>query len=225
MTGMVHKIGPLPPAEIKRREEFAAKEAAWARVKDESEMFARAKVPARYATADLEHLVSGLPRAYTDICMTLRSLVDEPALMALVGRHGTGKTWMACGLARVFCRNLKSALYCRAIDFFVDLKSTFGGAAKKSLGDVEAIYRRPHLLIIDEMDVRSDTAWEDMVLTSVIDARYAAMKSTLLISNKSREELTDRLGPRLADRFRDNDGCCITCDWPTLRGRKDFEQP
>lgn len=222
---MVHKIGPLPPAEIKRRDELANRQRDWELASKSRDLFLQAKIPERYADADLEHLVSGLPREYTDTAMTLRSLVDEPTLLALVGSHGTGKTWMACGLARVFCRNHKSALYCRAIDFFMDLKSTFGGAAKKNLVEVEAVYRRPHLLIIDEMDVRSDTPWEDMVLTSVIDARYAATKCTVLISNKSREELTDRLGPRLADRFRDNDGCCITCAWPTLRGRKDFEQP
>lgn len=218
IAGMLHKVGPLPQEEINRRAQREAELASSDKRDRALALWGQAKIPKRYQAADIENLIAGVPKEYREVAMTLRSLVDEPALMALVGPNGTGKTYMACGLARVFCRNQKSALYCRAIDFFMDLKATFGAAAKKNLKDVEAEYRKPELLIIDEMGVRSDTAWEDVALTSVIDARYANEKCTLLIDNRTRDELTERLGARLSDRFKDNDGCCISCDWPSLRG-------
>lgn len=183
------------------------------------------RVPERYQDADFLTLEGreDLPAGYMAAVNKVAGLITTPAIMALIGGHGTGKTWIGCGLIREFCRNGKSAMYTRAIDFFVDQKSTFGSAAKQNIREVEEIYRRPTLLVIDEMDVRADTAWEDMVLTGLIDARYAAMKPTLLISNRSKVELAERLGARLSDRLRD-DGGAIVCDWESLRGKATAER-
>ena len=72
------------------------------------------------------------------------------------------------------------------------------------------------LLVLDEIQVRSDTEWENSVLTDLIDSRYAAVRSTLLIANLERSALAASLGDSVASRLEET-GTIIPCDWPSFR--------
>lgn len=185
-----------------------------------------AGVPPRYADADLlaidqgvgaSHGESGVTYGEAVYCLT--ATLTSPGTVALLGERGAGKTWMACGLVREFCRRGRGALYRDAMDYFLELKSTYDRDAKRSQEQVEAAYLKPSLLVLDELHERGDTVWEDRMLTRLINKRYAAKLATVLIANQSPKEFKDRVGHSIHDRMFDGGGI-VVCDWKSLRGRK-----
>ena len=64
----------------------------------------------------------------------------------------------------------------------------------------------------------ADTPAKDRMLTRLIDKRYAAELSTVLITNETAKQFVERVGPSVADRIRD-DGQMVVCEWKSLRGR------
>jgi DNA replication protein DnaC len=74
----------------------------------------------------------------------------------------------------------------------------------------------PGLLVIDELQERGETAFEDRLLTHLIDARYGAKRPTILIANLSKDELGKSLGPSIVDRASEN-GRRIDFTWNSYR--------
>jgi DNA replication protein DnaC len=198
-------------------------------------LIAAARIPERYRAAtfdDVEHLPAELKddagkvwpvqSLYTMKVGQLAVLLHRPGMVALIGRRGPGKTHMACALVNAFCRAARSAVYIDAMDYFIELQETYDEQARRSQSAVEEKYLRPELLVLDAMEERADTAWNDRMLVRLIDKRYKAERSTVLISNESEAAFNDRVGPSIADRIRD-DGGKIECLWPSLRGRLERE--
>jgi DNA replication protein DnaC len=180
-----------------------------------------ARVPKRYATANLDDL-SKLPddtkMRYSGAVRQLRQLLVKPATVALIGSRGPGKTHMACGLVHAFCGAGRGARYLNAMDYFIELKATYDSQAKRDEAQVERDYLRPSLLVIDELHERGDTQWEDRMLTRLVNQRYENEKATVLVCNLAAEEFEKRIGDSIADRINQGGGI-IVCDWPSLRGR------
>lgn len=192
-------------------------------------------LPPRYAAASLEdwervpemvteELGGGsrrswdVRRRYQECTRKLARLLDAPAMVALLGRRGPGKTHMACALVNAFRSRERHALYLDAMDYFIELQETYDDHARRSQSAVEKKYLAPELLVLDAMEERADTAWNDRMLVRLIDKRYKAELSTVLISNEEVPAFNARVGPSIADRIRD-DGGRIECAWPSLRGR------
>lgn len=180
----------------------------------------RAFIPRRYAEAKLDD-VARVPldsRAeYLTAVMKLRRFAKGGAVVGLCGSRGPGKTHMACALVLEHCRNLVAARYCTAMDFFLAIKSQY---AKRD-GDeafAERQFFEPELLVIDEIQVRGETSWEDVRLTALIDRRYANLKTTVIATNLDKAALRTSAGDSIADRFFDGGGL-IECTWQSLRGR------
>src|SRR5206468_2068917 len=104
------------------------------------------------------------------------------------------------------------------MDYFLELKATYDDAAKTTQERVEQNWLRPELLVLDEAHERGDTPWEDRMLTRLVNLRYEAMVSTILISNHDEETFAKRVGTSIADRIADGGGL-ILCGWASLRGR------
>jgi DNA replication protein DnaC len=139
------------------------------------------------------------------------------ASCALVGDRGTGKTQIAYWLAR----RLREHGYCKqwyyftAADLFGLMKSWFDlGCHEKSHNDRQ-IFTVP-LLVIDEMQERIESEFEDKMLTHVVDKRYGAMLPTLLIANIKPSELQAKLGTSVVSRISEG-GANLLCDWASFR--------
>lgn len=138
-------------------------------------------------------------------------------IIALCGHRGTGKTQLAASLARSVALSGKTVRYQTAMGFFLDIKESFDG--KKSEKEVIANYAAPRLLIFDEMQERGETAWEDRLITHLIDKRYGMEKDTLLITNQNTEEFQKSIGNSVASRISETGGFYL-CDWPSYRQPK-----
>jgi DNA replication protein DnaC len=183
----------------------------------------------KYQEADLNHL--SVPKRkltpeefkrYTAVRDELKSLLKFPGTIVLSGANGPGKTHLGSALVHAFCAEGRAAYYCTALDFFRKLKSTFG-APGKTAEELILRFRRYECLVLDEIDVRNESEWENNELRDLFTARDGWMVSTVAITNRDRGELVGSSGaspylsPALLDRMR-SAGAIITCDWPSLRG-------
>jgi DNA replication protein DnaC len=180
-----------------------------------------ARVPERYVKARLDHqstIPMDVENAYAAACAKLSRAMTRPGIYALCGSLGAGKTHMACGLVNEFCGLGRSARYTKAADYIRDYRSTWkmGAGAEDAY---EKDYVRLSLLVLDEWQVRGDTDNENLILLRLIDKRYEADKTTLVIGNHGTQDEFERsIDARVADRICDGGGF-ILCDWPSLRGR------
>lgn len=146
-------------------------------------------------------------------------LAGSGYLVGLIGNRGTGKTQLAVE-AMVQAIGLKRpCLYAKAMSFFLDIKATFKSESR-SESDVIAEYVTPRLLVIDELQVRGETEFEDRMLIHMVDCRYDAMVDTILIANLKPDEFSEAVGLSIHDRIREAGGL-IKCGWPSFRGQTD----
>ncbi len=140
-------------------------------------------------------------------------------LACLVGVRGVGKTQLA---QRAIAQSVavgRSALYCRAMDLFLHIRSCFGDKPAQTEREVLREYRAPKLLVIDELQERKSSEWEKYTLTNIVDSRYMDLWDTIIIANLTPRSLRESLGASIVDRMRETGGI-IECDWGSFRLKK-----
>jgi DNA replication protein DnaC len=199
------------------------------------------RIPPRYQLANAVDL-TGPTANYSMAVESLLSLHPKipfssrprmrGGIIALIGPRGTGKTHMACGLINAFnCNphmayaegfmpsNVHShrwAVYRRAFDVFSEIKQTFGRKEGQTQRDVTEQLVKSNLLVLDEIQVRAESAWENDLLTNLIDQRYAEFRPTVLISNLNRGPFIECVGDSIASRLMETGGT-IEATWPSFR--------
>lgn len=138
--------------------------------------------------------------------------------MIFVGRPGTGKNHLACGIVQeVIRRSGETALVCSAMKILRSIKESW-----KKDGETESkilqSYRDVDLLVIDELGVQFGSETEWIFITEIINDRYEWLKPTILISNLNMPKLTELLGDRVIDRFKEG-GHIVVFDWESQRGK------
>lgn len=140
--------------------------------------------------------------------------VKMNGILVLYGKRGNGKTRMAAELAAM----VGQSRYRTAMRFFLEVRATFKKNSEKSEIEIIDDLVGASVLILDEIQERGETDFEDRLLTHVIDARYAAMRPTILIANLTKQELAESLGASIVDRAREN-GKSIEFNWESFRAR------
>jgi DNA replication protein DnaC len=147
-----------------------------------------------------------------------KNLVDgfgHGRITMLVGPRGTGKTQLAVELIKHVCGLAKSALYIKAMGCFIKLRASYqtdGVSESQVIGG----FVRPKLLVVDAMEERGNSQWEDRVLNHIIDLRYDAELDTVLISNLTQKQFDDSLGSSIVSRANESGGT-VVCDWESFR--------
>jgi DNA replication protein DnaC len=159
-------------------------------------------------------------------------------IVCLVGPRGTGKTHLACATLNylnAWSSNLTGEIFCnvqrrryrpwgeywRALDMFTAIKASFGGKGisgweQPNQKEIIARWTNAACLVIDETQVRSDTAWEDSIITNLVDQRYADLRPTILISNLTVDAFMRSIGDSIESRVIE-DGQIVVADWPSFR--------
>jgi DNA replication protein DnaC len=191
------------------------------------------------------NLLRGFPKRYEDappaggdgwLANYAQALAttDSGGITILYGGYGTGKTRMAWEVARahkskrpnmgigvgwVTSTKKRPMLYTTAVDLFSTIKSTYRRGSEKSEKEVVSDYAESALLVIDEVQERLETEFEDCKLTAIIDARYRDGMPTILISNYKWERLAATLSPAVIDRFEEN-GIALEFTWESFRKKR-----
>jgi DNA replication protein DnaC len=189
------------------------------------------------------NLLRGFPKRYEDappaggdgwLANYAQALAttDSGGITILYGGYGTGKTRMAWEVARAHkskrpnigtggigwstITKKRPMIYTTAVNLFRTIKSTYTAGTEKSEKEVVSDYTEAALLVIDEVQERGETQYEDRQLTAIIDARYAADMPTILISNYTWERLSSTLSPAVIDRIEEN-GAKLAFTWESFR--------
>lgn len=120
--------------------------------------------------------------------------------LAISGKTGTGKSWLACALGHKACRDDRSVLYRRVPKLFADLALARGDGRHarllRTLG-------RADLLILDDFGLETLTAEARQDLLEILEERYGC-RSTLVTSQLPVECWHDVIGdPTYADAILD----------------------
>lgn len=159
-------------------------------------------------------------------------IIEKGGIAILHGPRGTGKTRMAAEIARSGRFPLdhvpgkgpagappdpkRTARYRTAMEFFVEIRSTYGRNAEATEKQIIAMLARCGLLVIDEVQERGDSLFEDRLLTHLVDRRYGAMLPTILISNHDSKEVGAALGTSIIDRVWEG-GKSFEFNWESYR--------
>lgn len=120
------------------------------------------------------------------------------------------------GSTRTSFVKVRPAVYRTAMEIFMDIRDTYRKKSDVSERDLLRFYRDASLLVIDEVQERGETPFEDRKLTHIVDGRYADCRPTIIIGNYTREEFGTNLSPSIIDRIRENGGG-VNFDWSSYR--------
>lgn len=166
---------------------------------------------------------------------TVKQKAASGGIIALLGARGAGKTRMAYELAtngelandtKIFQGNREKlpAIYRTAMEMFMELRSTYSRASDLSEFDLFRWYQSAALLVIDEMQERGETSFENQKLTAIVDARYREGRATVLIGNYTAAEFCKSVSPSILSRIQEN-GAAIECNWQSFRDKSNQPKP
>ena len=197
----------------------------------------RAAIPERFVGCTVSSYKTTLPnqRAVKDLivgfCRDIKNRIAHGDSIILAGHYGTGKTHLACAVAKCAIKEGFTAQFVTVRQMIRDIRNTWGKGATESEADAIKRYTTVDLLILDEVGAQTGSENESLILFDVIGERYANMKSTILISNfaiaitdeereKGGRTLGDYLGGRILDRFCESGSLVIPFTWGSYRGNK-----
>jgi len=180
------------------------------------ELWARAEVPKRHAERAMHPGAVDPATAWAQTKATVLAMLGKGVTVCLTGTRGNGKTQI--GVEAILATTLKgnSAAFRTAQGMFMEFKGAFGEEARRTELQVLERFRRPSLLVLDEIGQRTESEWENRTFFEVLNARYNDMSDTVLTCNLTIQELRQNLGPSLVDRMKEGGGM-VECHWPSFR--------
>ena len=130
--------------------------------------------------------------------------LDSGGTLALIGSRGTGKTRLAAELMRH--ETTSRDRYTTAMGLFLRIRRSFSKGASETEADIVDEMSDCPLLVIDEIQERGNTGWEDRIITHILDRRYSEMMQTIIIANLTKESLSECLGDSVVSRMQETGG-------------------
>lgn len=137
--------------------------------------------------------------------------------LILCGKAGTGKTHLSCALLRSLAHEHGiTGRYATAYRAVQEVRESYGSREVSELRVMEA-FIKPDLLVLDEIGAQYGTDSEHLILFTIINGRYEALKPTIVISNLNVDGMKKYLDERGYDRLRENGGAVLVFDWGSHR--------
>jgi DNA replication protein DnaC len=144
---------------------------------------------------------------------------NEGEGLLLLGRPGTGKTHLVCGIAlEIIARHMRLVHVASATDIVRQLRNTWRRGSEEREEDVIERFASYALLALDEVGVGFGTDGERSQLFEVLDLRYRLQRPVLVCSNLNATDLREALGERAFDRLQDG-ARVLTLGWASARRR------
>ncbi|MCC7147149.1 MAG: ATP-binding protein [Phycisphaeraceae bacterium] len=179
------------------------------------QLWANAGVPRLHRERRREELLES--DAWKAAYRIATEIVDQGGILLAIGKRGNGKTQLGVELIRDACKAGRTGRYVRSRQIGMKLREAFKG----DITEAEAldVFTKPHLLVIDEIQEKPESDFEQRSLTLLIDIRYGDKKPTVLCGNVSAEpgKIQEMLSPSILDRSREGGGV-LAFDWPSFRG-------
>lgn len=191
----------------------------------------RRNIPKRYQSdsVSLDSYICDRPeqQRIVDSCrLYVRSFSDRLADgqgMLLMGRPGTGKTHIACSVAKDVIRRGYSVRYLSVIEIMRRIKETYQSTSPRTERQVIHDCIEPDLLVLEEVGTQHNTDFERLKMFEVIDGRCNEDKPSILISNYGKQKLQECLAVDGIDKTWDRiqERCVMFgFTWDSFRTRR-----
>lgn len=161
--------------------------------------------PGRFSTAqDAEYGISPRTAAETNarVCRAFAENFDTTAEnLYLTGPSACGKTYLAAAIARRAAERGFSVDYETAFTLCANFEAQrFGRGDEQTDAAVEA-YFGCDLLVLDDLGCEMSSAFSGPAIYNLLNSRFTAEKSTVILSELSPAELSARYMPQTASRI------------------------
>ncbi|MCK5605371.1 ATP-binding protein [Candidatus Pacearchaeota archaeon] len=201
---------------VKAEEEFAAKRMILENIENSG-------IPTRFQSSRFDNYISTNPGQEMALKIALKYVEkwDERLKvgggLTFIGNPGTGKTHLACSVAREILKTGAVVEYTSMVKITRRVKDTWSPAASETETEIYGKLIKPDLLIIDEIGVGLGTDSDNLITFQIINGRYEEVKPTILISNLEEGEMVKFIGDRSFDRLREGKGAVIAFNWDSFR--------
>ncbi|PUB87047.1 MAG: ATP-binding protein [gamma proteobacterium symbiont of Ctena orbiculata] len=212
---------------VRRRDaEQAEKERQEARQRDLEKALNRAGIPERFAGktfATYQNLGTSQKVArstcelYAD---QFRAMKGNGVCMILTGSPGTGKTHLAVSVLRNVIDSGNTGLFVSVSEMLRKIRNTYAKGSKQTEEEAFSMFVKPTLLVLDEVGVAiGDEEKRKAMVFDVLNARYNALRPTIIIGNLTVEEMQSYLGERVWDRLMEGGSPVVAFTGESYRQR------
>jgi DNA replication protein DnaC len=121
--------------------------------------------------------------------------------MALLGSYGIGKTMLAAIVANKFLEHQVPVIFVPTPELIGDLRVAQFSEDKQELENkIHALSTVP-VIVFDDLGKEKITDWVQAQYFRIIDARYRNKLATIITSNYSFEEISEKLGEAVSSRL------------------------
>lgn len=139
--------------------------------------------------------------------------------LILRGNPGTGKNHLAVSISLEVIQQGFSVSHATAFEIVGRIKESWGRNEGEKELDIIRRFSELDLLVIDEVGRQFGKDADHILLFHVLDARYRLMRPTIVISNKTPDEIKTYLTAAGYDRLREGGGMLLNFDWESERGK------
>jgi DNA replication protein DnaC len=119
----------------------------------------------------------------------------------LFGNCGTGKTHLAAAITRELLLKGQPVTFTCVPRLCFEVKKAFDGGLKITEHNAIKAYTSCEYLVLDDLGAEKPTEWVKKTLGYIIYERDNMFKPTIITSNLSLDEISDRVAPRISSRI------------------------
>ena len=163
------------------------------------EYLSRAGVPPKYLKCTFDNFkVNKDNRHPLKICKEYAE--DPDSSLFLYGPYGTGKTHLAVAITRELLQKGREVIFISVPRLLFEIRKAFKEDTHAESDYVER-YTSIEYLILDDFGVEKTTEWARQTLNYIIYERDNYLKPTVITSNLSLDEISEKLDGRISSRI------------------------
>ena len=135
---------------------------------------------------------------------------EGPTVLVMVGGTGAGKSHLLEAIGRHALGQGRTVVYETSKSLLDNLQSTYDRDNPETFRYRMDWYQTRGVLLLDDVGAETSTEWRISQLTDLIEHRIQYEKPMAVTTNLDRDEMIDKLGPRIGSRlFATNPGLSI----------------